>query len=739
MNVLWLQRKKESLFQLDKSEKKQGINQENMKRLIIPIFVVFLLLFPSASASILGWVTGEAAEETLTEEIKCVFKDTKLEQGCYNTDYHLSCSGMDSCTINVSGKKGQKLKWKSICEDREITTKIDGIHEIAEFKCEEKYDYLRASFTQLMLFKEQVKCVFANSDSEQKCYSDDGKFSCSGTGSCIVNIDAPGYGMRIIWKSTCGGFAYSFLNQTNKSIELNCQGIKEPYVYEIIEEEVKCIFANSSSAHSCYPFMGKVSCSGTEECTVRVSEEKGKMLEWQSSCSRYDYMFRDTQYTIMDGNPEQVEFICRPLPNIILNSGKIYAYLFYREKCNNDCKKIEKSLLKYKEKYPQLEVKTFDMAIPENAGLFSNIFFNRGVGPDYMPVLFMAGAISSSMRYDKRHMDDLDFMIRICVEHGDCPKPFRSEHEIFVEKNYVNYIRQGVWCLFDDPELVEKCTESYDIPECSNTVRKCYTENNEFGCEWDGGIVAAEDGRKYAYCIAMTASPENVTLKPTWKSSCGGYAITVIDSYSDYVEFQCAHSTNLTPEDISGKGFLHAYWKCYDGTEQKSAEDAGICKTTEEWKMEAKTFCINKCFKDSMLCGLDSFSVAGECYPEPKEEPVLIPTPIEDEEFEKEQIEKNNKEKEEERIKKEKIKEPEEKEEFLFCKDSCPLDGKCHPFGYRQGEKYCSDEGVFVFQLEDDQLCENSFECKTNVCIDGKCMSSGLIKKIMDWFKELLR
>jgi len=706
-----------------------------MKRAVLSIILV-LLVSLSASASIFDGITGKAAEETETinEEVKCVFKDTKLEQGCYSDDKQFSCSGIDSCIVNVSGEKGQKLKWKSICEDREITTKIDGIHEIAEFKCEEKYDFLRAAPPKLMLFEEQVKCVFADSDSEQKCYSDDNRFSCSEIGSCTIDIAAPGYGQRIIWKSTCGGFAYTTLNQTNKTIEFNCQEIKEPYVYEIIEEDVRCIFANSTSDKMCYPLMGKVSCSGTEECAVRISEDKGKIVRWQSSCDRYDYLFRAIQYTVMDGNPEHVEFICRPLPNIILNSGKIYAYLFYRGECSKDCKKIEKGLLGYKEKYPQLEVKAFDMAIPENEELFSNIFFNRGVGPEYLPVLFMAGATASSMRYDKRYMDDLDFMIRICVEHGDCPNPFRSKQEIFVEKNYERYTRVGTWCLFDDPELVKKCTENYDIPECSNTVRECYTENNEFGCKWDGGIVASEDGRKYAYCIARTAAPENTTTNFRWKSSCGGYATTLIDSFSDYAEFKCVQSANITPEDISGKGFLHAYWKCQDGTEQKSAEGATVCKTTEEWKGEASAFCSGKCFKNSMLCGLDEFSVAGECYAEPKEEP--IPSPVEQKELEKEK-EKKDKEEELKKEKPEEPKKPEEKEEFLFCKDSCPFEGKCYVFGYRKEGKFCSDEGLFVEQLTDDTACENNFECSTNVCVDGRCIGSGLIQRVIDWLRSL--
>jgi len=77
------------------------------------------------------------------------------------------------------------------------------------------------------------------------------------------------------------------------------------------------------------------------------------------------------------------------------------------------------------------------------------------------------------------------------------------------------------------------------------------------------------------------------------------------------------------------------------------------------------------------------------------------------------------------------------KEEILICKDSCPLDGKCYPFGYRKGGKYCSDEGAFKEQLKADAVCDNNFECSTNVCVDGKCISSGFIEKMTNWFKRL--
>lgn len=76
-------------------------------------------------------------------------------------------------------------------------------------------------------------------------------------------------------------------------------------------------------------------------------------------------------------------------------------------------------------------------------------------------------------------------------------------------------------------------------------------------------------------------------------------------------------------------------------------------------------------------------------------------------------------------------------ESILVCKDSCPLDGKCYPFGYRKGGKYCSDNGGFVEQLKGELTCENNFECSSNVCVSGKCISEGFIQKILKWFKRL--
>jgi len=85
------------------------------------------------------------------------------------------------------------------------------------------------------------------------------------------------------------------------------------------------------------------------------------------------------------------------------------------------------------------------------------------------------------------------------------------------------------------------------------------------------------------------------------------------------------------------------------------------------------------------------------------------------------------------------IKIPEETNEvFYFC-NGCELDKKCYQYGYRKDGKYCSDEkSEFINYTPQGESCENNFECSSNVCISGECISEGFIKKIINWFNRLL-
>lgn len=76
------------------------------------------------------------------------------------------------------------------------------------------------------------------------------------------------------------------------------------------------------------------------------------------------------------------------------------------------------------------------------------------------------------------------------------------------------------------------------------------------------------------------------------------------------------------------------------------------------------------------------------------------------------------------------------KDEIYACQ-GCGLDNKCYPFGYRKKGEYCSDNYEFVSQIEADSFCENSFECRSNVCVNDKCISGNLIQRIIEWFRKL--
>ena len=75
------------------------------------------------------------------------------------------------------------------------------------------------------------------------------------------------------------------------------------------------------------------------------------------------------------------------------------------------------------------------------------------------------------------------------------------------------------------------------------------------------------------------------------------------------------------------------------------------------------------------------------------------------------------------------------------CDNGCALNEKCFNFGYRKainGElKYCFESGDWAEQKGADESCENNFECDSNLCIDGECVSAGLFRRIMNWFRRL--
>ncbi len=85
-------------------------------------------------------------------------------------------------------------------------------------------------------------------------------------------------------------------------------------------------------------------------------------------------------------------------------------------------------------------------------------------------------------------------------------------------------------------------------------------------------------------------------------------------------------------------------------------------------------------------------------------------------------------------VPKESIKIPDEKV-FYSC-NGCELEDKCYPVGYRKKGEYCSiDDGGFVSQV--DKVCDNNFECKSNLCLSGECVGESLMKRAIKWFRKM--
>ena len=74
----------------------------------------------------------------------------------------------------------------------------------------------------------------------------------------------------------------------------------------------------------------------------------------------------------------------------------------------------------------------------------------------------------------------------------------------------------------------------------------------------------------------------------------------------------------IKKEDFGGNrysgqktGFMYAKWECYDGAGESHTDSS--CKSSEVWNELARKYCEGHCYADKSKCGVNSFSVSGEC------------------------------------------------------------------------------------------------------------------------------
>lgn len=885
-----------------------------MKKIILLlVLLAVLLVFPYAFA-----------EEIIKEQVKCVFLNTNSEQKCYTSDGRFACSGIGSCLADVYGTTGARLEWKNSCSGYPVYTVLDGNSESVEVKCTQELTVTPAQPTTTMIttaaptvtteqapadvVKEQVKCLFLGSSSEQKCYTIDGRFACSGAEKCIVDVYGQ-HGQQLQWKSSCGGEAYTKIDGLEESAGFKCEAattttrpvaVPEPIttpqatpnIPENIYEEIICIFHNSMATQQCSSQDGLFSCSGTDKCIAKVYGQKGKAMQWKSTCQKQEY----PPYIIIDGAPEQVWFNCQntipttvPVPVVATPPVASDTTVTEQVKCTfidpdpmlkhscgasgGSCTWIWEGIkteARDRRMGPLLE-KEINGEKVKYAGCTAEVIGQKGEKKVWRSTC--GGEASSVM--DSAN-EEVEFR---CL----------SDRQVDIEQISKKGFKYAFWWCqggagTSSPPGEEACktadawkrlAEEY----CANSCHKDILGNEKCGL-YSFSVsqecyFASEAEKQAAETMQITA--EEIKIRQT--SPPKMHAAVLIYSYigecpecselgreDDQLPLMTqdrAKTTDFRYADFNYKQFLDkyptenvllyldimseatdpptAYAKVYERpgkADYKTAEDwwrnqvltkairpvydtlsdkvitapeikkdvlvyyySGDCPECEKLKNIQKDIGENPIEVNTESSGTTSMSLAvvaalksflekhkaenyliygmysgnndlslyakaGKAEYEATAEWIrqiragrLTPDGIvgKTEEEVKKQLGKGAEkeavyEKAEEQMKKqlgneaekeaayEKTeKEPKQAEEpeIIICKDSCPLGSKCYPFGYRKAGKFCTDEGAFKDQLQADAACDNNFECSTNLCIDGKCMSSGLIQKFMGWFKKL--
>lgn len=630
-----------------------------MKKIIV-LFLMLILCVSVAHAGIFDSITGMLAsgqEETppttdplpITtpnsyEQVTCKFLGSTSTQTCYASNVDQSCTGTDSCTMNIIGTKGSQFYLKA-CGGAAYAT-IDDADETLEFNCETRRTkreqastciFDEATQTKIcdppevpdtrVLFKEQITCKFLNSNFTHFCYNINLQdLSCTGAGSCAMNIEEKFLptAKNKVGILACDEVVYATIDNADETVEFNCEKSEA----EKYPGQVNCIFDRATQ---------------TEKCNVTP-------IDYGNDCI-FDKDTRTEKCTLRQYVTEQVT--CKFLDSASTQT----CYAVEQRTGGTQC-----------------------------SGTDSCTMTIRAVQSPYLKACGGVAWIN---------LDKVDETVEF-----DCENYKAENDPQFLTDCVFDEATQTRMCYpSDDPAVpVEKVKEQVTCNFLeSKQLQTCYSALGET-------------------CEGETSCVMDITFvkgkKISLKSSCGGYTYILIDGNDENVEFKCSPTEEVTPEQIAGRGFQRAAWECYDGANEVSQETG--CLPAEVWHKKAELYCEGHCYQDKSKCGVSSFSVSEECHETGTEE------------VQPEGLEKLKEEMEE------------SKEETLFCKDSCPLDGKCYPFGYRKKGKFCSDSGAFTDQLQEDVVCDNNFECSTNVCVDGKCIGSGLIQKIINWLTKLV-
>ena len=149
-----------------------------------------------------------------------------------------------------------------------------------------------------------IQCRFNGSNKSQTCRVAGKKWQCTGINTCNVSVTAK-ENEKHVWKSTCGGYATTYMAAKTRIAPFNCGPTPPP---PTTTESVKCVFGHSLSDETCTTANGKYGCTGTDACVVDVSGQDGDVIKWTSSCGT-------STKTVIDGLNKYAFFNCPAPPD----------------------------------------------------------------------------------------------------------------------------------------------------------------------------------------------------------------------------------------------------------------------------------------------------------------------------------------------------------------------------------------------------------------------------------------
>jgi len=466
-------------------------------------------------------------------------------------------------------------------------------------------------------------------------------------------------GVRV--KNTCG-----FISQRLNKVKVPSSST--------VTEQVDCYFKNSDGSKStttekCYDSTGNFSCTGVGSCSAYVKGERGKKLEWKSSCG-------GSGYTYVDGADETLSFSCssttytkedvKCLFSNATSPQECYAYVndsSYTCSATPDTTNGASCVVTvYAPSGSELTWKSscggYAYTIMDGQNEYAKFDCSNICTNQYDPVCGETTICStcevpvysttSNSTVTKTVTNSNNTSSSTSMPIATCNSTCQTSKQTYnnmceLQKAGANFLYKGM--CGGDTQVKEsvKCVFNDSVYS-----QECYSSKG--GCKTN----PTGDKSGLSTCVVDLSGYKGEQI--TWKSSCGGYAYTLMDGENEYAKFDCtvqnscACTLDYTPvcgsdgktysnkcqaecvgmsiiaqgecttkpiqekcgvnsfsvlaecADGNSTAYQKAYWKCYDGTEYYEGGSSS-CKSSDTWQKYAQDSCSDKCGAAPLFCG----------------------------------------------------------------------------------------------------------------------------------------